>query len=329
MYFAKTIYFLLFIPLIAYVVWYIIKGRTIKPSMKVSTVAPFAKGMKSYRNYLLHVPFSLRVITLSMLILILARPISTDSSSEKNVEGIDIMMAMDISTSMLAMDLEPNRMDAAKAVAADFINMRPNDNIGLTIFAGESFTQCPLTIDHATTLNLLNRAGCEYVYEGIISDGTSIGGGIANSVARLKDSKAKSKVIILITDGSNNRGEVSPEQAAEIAKLYDIRVYTIGVGTKNKTARYPYGNHFINLPVELDETTLMKIAEITGGRYYRATSKKELDMIYAEIDKLERTILHVKEYTTNNEEFMLFALIALASLLAEIFLRNTILRRIP
>lgn len=329
MFFSKVIYFLLFIPLIAYIVWYVIKGRKIRPAMKASTLLPFAKGVKSYKNYLIHVPFALRVIALSMVILVLARPVSTNSSSEKNIEGIDIMMAMDISTSMLAMDIKPNRIDAAKSVAADFINARTNDNIGLTIFAGESFTQCPLTIDHATTLNLLNKTGCDMVLDGIISDGTAIGTGIANSISRLKDSKAVSKVIILLTDGSNNRGEITPLRAAEMAKLYNIKIYTIAVGTNKQSAPYPYGGQIINVPVEIDEGTLRSIASTTGGKFYRATSKDELSRIYEEIDQLERTKLHTKEYTSYEEEFMIFALIALAALLAEIALRNTLLRKIP
>ena len=329
MFFSKVIYFLLFIPLIAYIVWYVIKGRKIRPAMKASTLLPFAKGVKSYKNYLVHVPFALRVIALSMVILVLARPVSTNSSSEKNIEGIDIMMAMDISTSMLAMDIKPNRIDAAKSVAADFINARTNDNIGLTIFAGESFTQCPLTIDHATTLNLLNKTGCDMVLDGIISDGTAIGTGIANSISRLKDSKAVSKVIILLTDGSNNRGEITPLRAAEMAKLYNIKIYTIAVGTNKQSAPYPYGGQIINVPVEIDEGTLRSIASTTGGKFYRATSKDELSRIYEEIDQLERTKLHTKEYTSYEEEFMIFALIALAALLAEIALRNILLRKIP
>lgn len=329
MFFSKTIYFLLFIPLIAYILWYILKGHKIRPSMKVSTLLPFVKGVKSYKNYLVHIPFALRTIAISMVILVLARPVSTNNTSEKNIEGIDIMMAIDISTSMMAMDLEPNRIDAAKEVAAEFINARPNDNIGLTIFAGESFTQCPLTIDHATTLNLLGRIGCEMVLDGIVSDGTAIGTGLANSISRLKDSKAKSKVIILLTDGSNNRGEITPLKAAEMAKLFDIKIYTIAVGTTSESAPFPYGGQIINVPVEIDEGTLRSIASTTGGKFFRATSKESLSRIYSEIDEMERTKLHVREYTSYEEEFMIFAIIALAALLAEILLRNTILRKIP
>lgn len=322
-------YLLLFIPLVGYIVWYILRGRHRNPSMKVSTVLPYIKGVKSYKNYLLHLPFVLRVVALSMVIIVLARPQSTNSWQNTEVEGIDIMLAMDVSTSMLAMDFKPNRIEAAKQVAAEFINGRPNDNIGLTIFAGESFTQCPLTIDHTVLLNMLNGVKCDIAAQGIIEDGTAIGMGVANAVSRLKDSKAKSKVIILLTDGSNNSGEISPEMSADIAKQFGIRVYTIGVG-KNGEAPYPYyGGQIINVPVEIDENTLQKIADITDGNYYRATNNTKLKEIYEQIDKLERTKLNVKEYSKREEEYMTFAIIAFAALLLELLLRNTILKRIP
>lgn len=329
MFFANISYLLLFIPLVGYVVWYLTKGKSIKPSMKVSTIAPFGKGIKSFRNRILHLPFVLRVLTLSMVIIVLARPQSSDSWEESDIEGIDIMLATDVSTSMLAMDLKPNRIEAAKEVAAKFINSRKNDNIGLTIFAGESFTQCPLTIDHAVMLNMLNAVKCDIALNGVIEDGTAIGMGIANGVSRLKDSKAKSKVIILLTDGSNNSGEISPEAAAGIAKEFGVRIYTIGVGTDSETAPFPYGDQVVNVPVEIDEATLKKIAQITDGKYYRATSKESLGEIYSEIDKLERTKLHARQFSAYNEEYQIFAFIALLSLLLEIILRNTVLRKIP
>lgn len=328
MIFTKIGFLLLFIPLIGYVVWYIIKGRHLTPSMKVSTTLPFAGGVKSYKNYLIHLPFALRVITIAMIILVLARPQSTNRWQNTEVEGIDIMLAMDVSTSMMAMDLKPNRLEAAKQVAAEFVNGRPNDNIGLTIFAGESFTQCPLTIDHTVMLNMLNAVKCDIAAQGIIEDGTAIGMGIANAVSRLKESKAKSKVIILLTDGSNNRGEIAPEMAAEIAKQFGIRVYTIGVGT-NGTAPYPYGGQIVNVPVEIDENTLGRIATLTDGGYYRATSNSKLKEVYEQIDKLERTKLNVKEFSSREEEYLIFALIAFVSLLLEIILRNTLLKSIP
>ncbi len=297
--------------------------------MKVSTVMPYGKHLKSFRNYLVYAPAILRFIAISMVIIVLARPVSTDNQTEKNVEGIDIMLAMDVSTSMLAMDLNPNRIEAAKSVAAEFVSSRPNDNIGITIFAGESFTQCPLTIDHATTLNMLNNTSCDIAMEGIIEDGTAIGMGIANGVSRLKDSKAKSKVIILLTDGSNNMGELTPIGAAGLAKEFNVKIYTIGVGTNSGSAKFPYMGHIINVPVEIDEATLKEIASVTGGRYFRATNNEDLKEIYSEIDKLERTKLHVKEYKNYNEEFMVFAIIAFVALLLEFILRSTILRKIP
>ena len=329
MFFANISYLLLFIPLVGYVVWYLTKGKGMEPSMKVSTVLPFAKGVKSFRNRIIHVPFILKVITLSMIILVLARPQSSDSWEESDIEGIDIMLATDVSTSMLAMDLKPNRIEAAKEMAAKFVNSRKNDNIGLTIFAGESFTQCPLTIDHAVMLNMLNAVKCDIALNGVIEDGTAIGMGIANGVSRLKESKAKSKVIILLTDGSNNSGEISPEAAAEIAKEFGVRIYTIGVGTNSETAPFPYGDQVVNVPVEIDETTLKKIADITNGKYFRATSKESLGEIYSEIDKLERTKLHARQFSAYEEEYHIFAIIAMLSLLLEIVLRNTVLRKIP
>lgn len=328
MIFANIELLFLFLPLIAYIVWYILKGYCKTASIKISTTIPYANRVKSYKNYLIHLPFALRVVTLSMVILVLARPQSTNSWQDTEVEGIDIMLAMDVSTSMLAMDLKPNRLEAAKQVAAEFINGRDNDNIGLTIFAGESFTQCPLTVDHAALLNMLNSVKCDIAAQGIIEDGTAIGMGVANAITRLKESKAKSKVIILLTDGSNNSGEIAPLTAAEIAKKFGIRVYTIGVGT-NGMAPYSYGGEIVNLPVEIDEKTLTEIAEITDGNYYRATDNSKLREVYEQIDRLERTKLNVKEYSKREEEYMIFATIAFVALLLEILLRNTILRRVP
>ena len=328
MIFANVINLLLFIPLAAYVVWFLLRGRKMEPSMKVSSTLPFTKETMSFRNRLVHAPFVLRVIALSMIIIVLARPQSTDNWEESSIEGIDIMLATDVSTSMLAMDLRPNRIEAAKEVAANFVNSRKNDNIGLTIFAGESFTQCPLTIDHTALSHMISAVDCEIAAKGIIDDGTAIGMGIANSVLRLKDSQAKSKVIILLTDGINNRGEISPESAAEMAKEYGIRIYTIGVGTDKKTAPYPTPYGVQDIPVEIDEATLRNIASLTDGKYFRATDKKSLSNIYSEIDKLERTKLNVQEYKEYLELYQVFALVAAISMLLEILLRYTVLRRI-
>ena len=327
MVFANIEYLFLLLLLIPYIVWYILKRKNNEAAIQVSDTHVYEHAPKSYKNYLLHVPFILRVLALILLIIVLARPQTTNSWQNSEVEGIDIMLAVDVSTSMLAEDLKPNRLEAAKDVAATFINGRPNDNIGITLFAGESFTQCPLTVDHSVLLNLIKDVKC-----GLIEDGTAVGLGIANAVTRLKNSKAKSKVIILLTDGTNNRGDISPLTAAEIAKSFGIRVYTIGVGT-NGMAPYPYpvgGTvQYVNLPVEIDEKTLTQIAGITDGNYFRATSNSKLEEVYKEIDKLEKTKLNVKEYSKRQEEYRLFAWVAFICILLEILLRNSILKKIP
>ena len=327
MVFAQIGYLFLLLLLIPYIVWYILRWKKSEATLQISDARVYAHTPKSYKNYLLHAPFVLRVMTLILLIIVLARPQTTDNWQNSEIEGIDIMMAIDVSTSMLAEDLKPNRLEAAKDVAAEFINGRPNDNIGITLFAGESFTQCPLTVDHAVLLNLFQS-----IQSGIIEDGTAVGMGIANAVSRLKDSKAKSKVIILLTDGTSNKGDISPLTAAEIAKSFGIRVYTIGVGT-NGMAPYPYpvGNtvQYVNVPVEIDEKTLTEIAGTTDGNYFRATSNSKLKEVYSEIDKLERTKLNVKEYSKRQEEYRWFALVALLCLLVEVLLRNSILKKIP
>ena len=332
MVFANIEYLFLLLLLIPYIAWYILKRKNSEPSLQVSDTRVYAHAPKSIKIYLLHAPFVLRVIALTMVILVLARPQTTNNWQNTEVEGIDIMLAVDVSTSMLAEDLKPNRLEAAKQVAAEFINGRPNDNIGLTIFAGESFTQCPLTVDHAVLLNLFQGIKGDIAQRGLIEDGTAIGMGIANAVSRLKDSKAKSKVIILLTDGSNNKGDISPLTAAEIAKSFGIRIYTIGVGT-NGMAPYPYptvaGVQYIQVPVEIDESTLTKIAGMTDGNYFRATSNSKLEEVYQEIDKLERTKLNVKEFSKRKEEYQWFALVALICLLCDVLLRNTVLKRIP
>lgn len=327
MVFANIEYLFLLILLIPYIVWYIMRRKRNEATLQVSDARVYAHTPKSYKIYLLHAPFVLRLAALTAVIFVLARPQTTNSWQNSEIEGIDIMLAIDVSTSMLAEDLKPNRLEAAKDVAAEFINGRPNDNIGITLFAGESFTQCPLTTDHAVLLNLFQGIKC-----GIIEDGTAIGMGIANAVTRLKDSKAKSKVVILLTDGTNNRGDISPLTAAEIAKSFGIRVYTVGVGT-NGTAPYPYptvaGIQYRNIPVEIDEKVLTQIAGITDGNYYRATSNTKLKEVYEQIDQLEKTKLNVKEYSKRQEEYRIFALIAFICVLLEILLRNSILKKIP
>jgi len=274
----------------------------------------------------------LRCLTFILLVVVLARPQTHNAWDSKTVEGIDIMLAMDVSTSMLAEDLRPNRMEAAKDVAREFISGRATDNIGLTIFAGEAFTQCPMTTDHASLLNLLQNVRTDIAASGLMSDGTAVGMGLANAVSRLKNSKTKSKVVILLTDGSNNMGDLSPMTSAQIAKSLGIRVYTIGVGT-NKVARYPMpvagGVQYVNIPVEIDTKTLSDIAAVTDGNFYRATNNQELKQIYRDIDKLEKSKMNVTKFSKRYEAYLPFAIAAFLALLLEILLRTTVLRRIP
>ena len=304
MIFANIEYLFLLLLLIPYIVWYVMRRKKTEPTMQVSTTRMYMQAPRSWKIYLLHAPFVLRILTFVMIVLVLARPQTTDNWQNTEIEGIDIMLAVDVSTSMLAEDLKPNRIEAAKQVAAEFINGRPNDNIGLTIFAGEAFTQCPLTVDHGVLLNLFQSVSCDMVQRGMIEDGTALGMGLANAVSRLKDSKAKSKVVILLTDGVNRRGDISPLTAAEIAKQFGIRVYTIGVGT-NGTAPYPMqtyaGVQYVQMPVEIDEQTMSQIAGTTNGNYFRATSNTKLKEVYREIDKLEKTKMNVKELSKIEE----------------------------
>lgn len=330
--FANKEYFLLLLLLVPYVLWYFLDSKKKEPTLRLSDTFAYLYAPKSWRVRLVHLPMLLRCIVFTLVVIVLARPQTHNSWGSRTVEGIDIMLAMDVSTSMLAEDLRPNRMEAAKDVASEFIAGRQNDNIGLTIFAGESFTQCPMTTDHASLLNLLQNVRTDIAARGLIEDGTAIGMGLANAVSRLKDSKAKSKVVILLTDGSNNRGDISPITAAQIAKSLGIRVYTIGVGT-NKVARYPMpvagGVQYVNIPVEIDNKTLSEIAALTEGNFYRATNNKELKQIYQDIDKLEKSKMNVRKFSKRYEAYQPFALAAVIILLIEIILRNTVLRRIP
>lgn len=325
-------YLLLLLLLIPYLLWYILYRKRSEPTFTMSDTYAYNSIKKSWRMRILHLPVFLRIVTFICIVIILARPQTHNSWGNKSVEGIDIMLAMDVSTSMLAEDLKPNRMEAAKKVAAEFISDRANDNIGLTIFAGEAFTQCPMTTDHASLLNLLQGVRTDIASRGLISDGTAVGMGLANAVSRLKDSKAKSKVIILLTDGSNNMGDISPLTAAQIAKSLGIRVYTIGVGT-NTVAPYSVTvggtTQYVNVPAEIDTKTLKDIAQSTDGGFYRATNNAELKEIYNDIDRLEKTKMDVKKFSKRYEAYEPFALIAILSLLLEILLRLTILRRIP
>ena len=330
--FVNKGFFLLLLLLIPYIIWYIRFRKKSEPTMRMSDTNAYRNAPRSWKVMLMPVLPLLRILTFVLIVIVLARPQTSNSWKDQTVEGIDIMLAMDVSTSMLAEDLTPNRIEAAKKVAAEFIADRPNDNIGLTIFAGESFTQCPMTVDHASLLNLLHNVRADIAARGLIQDGTAIGMGLANAVARLKDSKAKSKVVILLTDGSNNMGDISPRTPAELAKRLGIRVYTIGAGT-NGTARYPMpvggSVQYVNLPVEIDTKTLGDIANATDGKFYRATNTRELQEIYKEIDQLEKTKLNVKRFSKRYEAYQPFALAAILLLLLELLLRVTIFRRIP
>ena len=329
--FANKEYLFLLLLMIPYLIWYLMYRKKSEPTMRMSDTRAYRYAPRSWRVTLMPLQLLLRLAVFVLLVLVLARPQTQNSWKNETMEGIDIMLAMDVSTSMLAEDLKPNRIEAAKQVAADFIIGRPNDNIGLTIFAGEAFTQCPMTTDHASLLNLLHNVRTD-IAQRLIEDGTAIGMGLANAVSRLKESKAKSKVVILLTDGSNNRGDLSPMTAAEIAKSFGIRVYTIGVGT-NKVAPYPMpvagGVQYVNIPVEIDTKMLSDIAAATDGDFYRATNNKELQQIYKEIDKLEKSKLNVKKYSKRYEAYQPYAIVAVILLLLEILLRITVFRKLP
>ena len=324
--FASPGYLFLLLFLIPVVGWYIYELHKADASVQMSSASTLKRSARSWRVYLLHVPFVLRVAAITLLSIALARPQLTNRWSSESTEGIDIMMALDISGTMQAEDLNPNRLEAAKQVASDFVIARPNDQIGLVVFAGESFTQCPLTTDHAVLVNLFKS-----VKFGMIEDGTAIGLGLANAVNRMKDSPTKSKVVILLTDGSNNRGDIDPLTAAEIAKTFGIRVYAIGVGSHGQArvpVQTPMGVQYMTMDSEFDETTLQNIASTTGGQYFRATDNNSLKQIYEQIDQLEKTKLRVREYAKHTDTFAPFLMAALLCLLAEILLRYFVLRTI-
>lgn len=323
----ELLWLLLVIPVI--VAWYIWKDNTYTAELKVSSLSGFEGVKKSIKLYLRHSLIVLRLFAVALLIVVLARPQSRSSWKDVKTEGIDILMSLDISGSMLAKDFKPNRLEAAKDVAIEFIDSRPNDRIGLVIFSGESFTQCPLTTDHSVVKNLF--AG---IRTGMVKDGTAIGNGLATAVSRVKDSKAKSKVVILLTDGVNNQGSVAPLTAAEIAKAFGVRVYTIGVGTRGKAlapvAMYPDGSYqFGYVDVNIDEKSLTEISEMTGAKYFRATDNKKLKEVYKEIDRLEKTIFEEKNFTNKAEHFLPFAISAAVFLLLEFLLRNLVFKSVP
>ena len=320
----KLLWGLLIIP--AAILWYIFRQKKQEASVRFSDMNGFETLPKSWKVYGRHLLFVLQMAALALLIVAVARPQSTSTSETSNIEGIDIILAQDVSSSMLARDLKPDRLEASKKVAADFVEGRPTDRMGLVVFAGESFTQVPLTTDHSIMLNMLKE-----LKSGMIDDGTAIGDGLATAINRLKDSEAISKVIILLTDGLNNAGSVDPYTAAELAKLYGIRVYTIGVGSYG-TAPYPvqtiFGTQYQQMKVEIDEKMLATIANSSGGKYFRASSNQKLDEIYDEIDKLERSKIEVTEFRHIHEEFYPLVAWAIALLLLEFILRKTVFRTI-
>ena len=318
----KLLWLLLLVPLT--ILWYVLRHKKQEASVRFSDMSGFVKLPKTWKAYLRHLLFALKMAAMALLIVALARPQSSSTNSTSNIEGIDIVMAMDVSGSMLARDLKPDRLTAAKNVASDFVQGRPGDRMGLVIFSGETFTQVPLTTDHGVMLNMLGE-----MKNGLIEDGTAIGDGLATAISRLKDSEAISKVVILLTDGLNNAGSVDPYTAGEMAKLFGVRVYTIGVGSYG-TAPYPvqtpFGTQIQQMKVEIDEKLLTQIANMTGGKYFRANNNKKLDEIYQEIDKLERSKIEVTEFRRLHEEFYPLVAWALALLLLEFLLRKTIFR---
>lgn len=319
------LFILIVIPLL--VLWYIFRNNKQQAYIRFSDTGFFDKLPRTWKSYLRHIVFALQMVALGLFIIALARPQSSSKNQTVNIEGIDIVLAMDISSSMLAADLKPDRLEAAKTVAADFVSGRPGDRIGLIVFSGETFTQVPLTTDHGMMLNMLKDMKC-----GMLEDGTAIGDGLASAVSRLKDSEAISKVVILLTDGDNNAGSIDPNTAAEMAKLFGIRVYTIGAGTRG-TAPYPVqtpfgGIQYQQVPVTINETLLQQIADETGGKYFRAESESKLQQIYDEIDKMERSKIEVNEFKRLHEEFYPFVIWGLILLVLSFILKNTIFKSI-
>ncbi len=320
-----VLYFLAIIPLM--IVWYIFRGMKAQSSVKYSSLNIFKDVPSTLREYLRHIPFAVRLLAIGLLIIALARPQSFSSGENVTTEGIDVAMVLDISGSMLAEDFKPNRLEAAKNVIDNFVEGRTSDRIGLVIFSREAFTQCPLTIDYNVLRNLLLD-----IRSGMIQDGTAIGNAIANGVNRLKESDAKSRIIILLTDGVNNAGEVDPISAAEIAKAFGIRIYTIGVGTRGEApypVQTPFGTRYQMVPVEIDEEMLTRIAGLTDGQYFRATNNRALAEIYEKIDKLEKTKIEITSYKNATEKYHSWLWGGLILLLVELGLSRTILRKLP
>lgn len=327
--FAEKHWFWLLLVLPVMALWYLLKLKKYEGEIHFSSFENFKNIRSSIKAKLRHLTFVCRLAGISLIIMAMARPQSRSSWKDIKTEGIDIMVSLDLSLSMLAKDFKPNRIEVAKEVLKDFIDARPNDKIGLVIFGGEAFTQCPLTIDHKVIKNMLPE-----IKAGMLEQGTAIGLGLADAVSRIKDSKAKSKVVILISDGVSNVGEIAPLTAGEIAKTFDVRVYTIGIGSKGKAlqpvAMYPNGElQYDYVDVDIDEPTMNKISEMTGGKYFRATDKETLKEIYREIDKMEKTIISEKSFSNKAEHFLPLAIAAFLFLLTEFLLKRIVFKAVP
>lgn len=330
MLFNNPSYLFLLILLIPAFIYYIWKQKTAQASLQVFSTSPFANLPKSWKEYLRHIDFLILLSVFALIVIILARPQSSDSWSKSDTEGIDIVLSLDVSYSMQTPDFKPNRLEASKDVAAQFVAGRPNDNIGMVIFGKESYTLCPMTSDHAVLSNMIQSVQFDLVDGG----STAIGDGLVTAVNRIRNGTAKSKVIILLTDGSNNAGDVAPKDAASVAKAMGVRLYTIGVGSQGEVDMQvgvdPFGRPITQkVKADIDEDVLKAMAQLTGGRYFRATNKSKLADIFDEIDQMEKTKMNVREFSRKEEEYLPFVLAALALLLLHIILKNTILRNIP
>lgn len=332
--FANPYYLILLILPIALVVWHFLRASRYEPALSMASTDAFRRPVRTLRTGLVHLPFVLRVLCLVAVILCLARPQTQNALREREVEGIDIILTMDVSTSMLTPDIQPSRIDAVREVAIDFVHNRPYDNIGLVLFGGEAYMQCPLTTDHAALLSLFKGVNCDMAAQGVIASGTAIGMGLTSAVAHLDNSKAKSKVVILLTDGVDNTGEISPQTAADLASKAGVRVYTISIGRPGKSrqaiAQLPNGEYYeADVDNSANPEVLRQIAATTGGKFYTADSRNKLSEIYKDIDTLEKTKLRVLNYDKHYDVYQIFALAALACLVLELLLRMTLLRRLP
>lgn len=327
---ANPAYLLLLLLLVPMIIWHFLLKKKHEPCIQLATTEMYRKPVRTLRTSMIHLPFYLRMIIIALVIICMARPQTNKSFSRGEVEGVDIIMTMDISTSMEARDIRPSRIEAAKLVGAEFIQNRPNDNIGLVLFGGEAFMQCPLTTDHTALLSLLNNTSCQLAASGVIAPGTAIGMGLANSVNHLQHSNAKSKVIILLTDGIDNTGEISPKMAAELAKENNVCVYTVSVGGTDESVGINIQGEIVSQETDINASEVLRsIAETTGGQYYQADSRAKLQQIYSDIDKLEKSKLEKKKYEKKHDAYQIFALLALLLLVMEILVRYVWLRKIP